>query len=260
MLPEGLSLAYQPIICAASGRLVAVEALLRTPGASAAPLKILANAASSGCAEQLDRAVVESACGQVRSWRERGLLVPVHVNISAATAHSGGGARFAAWLSQLSVAEGAITIELTETTKVRGLGPLVRFAEACRTSGFEVALDDFGCGYSTLELLQRLRADIVKIDRRFVAVLAEDPWTRSIVQHMIALAQDLGMRVIGEGVERNTEAAWLRRMGCDEFQGYAFARPMNGDALANWVADRTAALVSGTPAPRPQRSRMPAVQ
>ena len=166
--------------------------------------------------------------------------MPVHVNVSSETAVSADAARFTAWLSRLIVRHSTVTIEVTETTRIRALGPLVDFVDACRRAGFEVAIDDFGCGYSTLALLQRFRADIVKIDRRFVAALPQDGWTRSIVRHMIALAHDLGMRVIGEGVESAEQLSWLRRLDCDELQGYAIAHPMTGEALARWATGRIA--------------------
>jgi EAL domain-containing protein (putative c-di-GMP-specific phosphodiesterase class I) len=238
MFSEGLSLHYQPIVSATSGRLVAAEALLRRNGEKAAPLKLLKSAAALGDSERLDRSVIECACEQLAAWDAGGLHLPVHVNVSTETMVSADAARFTAWLSRLAVSHSTVTIEVTETTRIRALGSLVAFVDACRTAGFEIAIDDFGCGYSTLALLQRFRADIVKIDRRFVAVLPDDRWTRSIVRHLIALAHDLGMRVIGEGVENAEQAAWLRRLDCDELQGYAVARPMSGDELVRWAARR----------------------
>jgi EAL domain-containing protein (putative c-di-GMP-specific phosphodiesterase class I) len=238
MMSEGLSLHYQPIVNATSGRLVAAEALLRRNGEKAAPLKLLKSAAALGDTERLDRSVIEHACEQLGSWDATGLHLPVHVNVSTETAVSADAVRFTAWLSRLAVSHSTVTIEVTETTRIRALGALVGFVDACRTAGFEIAIDDFGCGYSTLALLQRFRADIVKIDRRFVAELPDDRWTRSIVRHLIALAHDLGMRVIGEGVETPEQAAWLRRLDCDELQGYAIARPMSGEELIRWAALR----------------------
>jgi EAL domain-containing protein (putative c-di-GMP-specific phosphodiesterase class I) len=238
MLTEGLSLRYQPIVSAESGRLVAAEALLRLRDEHAAPLRLLRHAAAHGESERLDRFVVESACAQLPAWHARGLHVPVHVNVSTETAVLTDAGRFIAWLSALAVNHGMITIEVTETTRIRAVGALVAFAEACRAAGFEIAIDDFGCGYSTLALLQRFRADVVKIDRRFVEALPRDVWTRSIVRHMIALAHDLGMRVIGEGVETAEQVSWLRRFGCDELQGHAIARPMTGPELTTWAVER----------------------
>ena len=238
MLSEGLSLHYQPIVSATSGRLVAVEALLRRRDEHAAPLKLLKDAAAAGDSERLDRSVVECACAQLASWDAVGLHVPVHVNVSTETAVSTDAARFASWLSHLTVSHSTLTIEVTETTRIRTLSALVAFVEACRGAGFEVAIDDFGCGYSTLALLQRFRADIVKIDRRFVAALPDDRSTRSIVRHLIALAHDLGMRVVGEGVETPEQAAWLQRLDCDELQGYGIARPMAADEMVRWAASR----------------------
>jgi EAL domain-containing protein (putative c-di-GMP-specific phosphodiesterase class I) len=238
MLPDDLSLRYQPIVSATTGRLLAVEALLRRDDQTAAPLALLADAAESGYADRLDRTVLEWACAQMRAWRGQGLHLPIHVNVSVATATSTAAPRFASWLSQLPVPRGALTIELTETTRISGIRDLLRFVETCRAAGFEVALDDFGCGYSTLRLLQRFRSDAVKLDRRFIAALPDDACTRTIVRHMIALAHDLGMRVIGEGVETPAQAEWLRRLECDEIQGYAIARPMTGEGIARWAADR----------------------
>ncbi len=240
MLPDDLSLRYQPIVSATTGRLLAAEAMLRQGGQTAAPLALLADAAESGYADLLDRTVLGWACAQMRAWRDQGLHLPLHVNVSAATATSAAAPQFASWLSELPIPHGALTIELTETTRIRGIRDLIRFSESCRAAGFEVALDDFGCGYSTLSLLQRFRSDAVKLDRRFVAPLAEDAWTRAIVRHMIALAHELGMRVIGEGVETPAQRAWLRRLQCDEMQGYGIARPMTGEEMADWAAHRSA--------------------
>lgn len=238
MMPQGLSLRYQPIVDATSGRLVAAEALLRMRDERSAPLKLLKNAAAHGDSERLDRSVVEEASAQTGAWQAGGLHIPVHVNVSTETAVSTDAGRFTDWLGTLFIRHSAVTIELTETTRIRALGALVTFVETCRAVGFEVAIDDFGCGYSTLALLQRFRADVVKIDRRFVEAVPNDVWTRSIVRHMIALAHDLGMRVIGEGVETAEQISWLRRLDCDELQGYAIARPMTGDELSRWAAER----------------------
>jgi len=241
MLPQGLSLRYQPIISATSGRLVAVEALLRENDERVAPLRMLSDAVHAGESERLDRAVIEHACEELATWHDRGLHVPVHVNVSAATAMSANAVRFAGWLSALTVTHSSVTIEVTETTRIRNVAGLVAFVEACHAGGFEVAIDDFGCGYSTLRLLQRFRADVVKLDRRFVTPLPDDVWTRSIVRHMIALAHDLGMRVIGEGVETQEQAAWLVRLDCDELQGYAIAHPLTGNELVLWAASHSVA-------------------
>ncbi len=245
MLDQRLSLRYQPIVAAHSGRLVAVEALLRRGEERAAPLRLLKAAAARGASEQIDRFVVRDACAQLCRWMAVRLHVPVHVNVSTETAVKANGAGFAAWLSGLALPHGSLAVELTETTRIRAPDALAAFVTACRGASVEVAIDDFGCGYSTLALLQKVRADIVKIDRRFVAALPHDARTRSIVRHMIALAHDLGMRTVGEGVESAEHANWLRELGCDELQGYGIGLPMTGDELARW--SRSDAV---TPAPR----------
>jgi EAL domain-containing protein (putative c-di-GMP-specific phosphodiesterase class I) len=237
-MTETLSLRYQPIVSATSGRLLAAEALLRAHGEVTAPLRLLERAAEDGTAELLDRSIVERSCTQIAAWDAVGLCLPVHINVSAETAVSSDPQTFVKWLATLVPSRSSVVIEVTETTRVRAIGALVAFVTTCRAAGFEVAIDDFGCGYSTMALLQRVRADIVKIDRRFVAMLEEDAWTRTIVKHLIALAHDLDMRVIGEGIETAEQAAWLRRLGCDELQGYAISYPLTGDEITAWATER----------------------
>ncbi|MGD1067173.1 MAG: EAL domain-containing protein [Vulcanimicrobiaceae bacterium] len=238
---EGLSLRYQPIVNATSGRLVAVEALLRRGTERDAPVDLLEAAAACGEAETLDRAILARTCVQIAAWEAEGLFIPVHVNISAATAAATDAAEFAQWLRRQVRASTSVTIEVTETTNVREIDALAAFVTTSRAAGFEVAIDDFGCGYSTLALLQTLRADVLKLDRRFVSVLDEDGWTRTIVRHLISLAHDLGMRVIGEGVETKEQGVWLRRFDCDEFQGYAIAQPLPSGDLPPWARQRMSA-------------------
>jgi len=238
MLRSGLSLRFQPIVDAATGRVVAAEALLREDDSVIAPYRLLTDAVQNGQSEALDRDVLEAACAQLRTWHAAGVHLPVHVNVTASTAVEVDPIRFARWLRRLMTSNGAVTIEITETTRIRGFRAMAAFAEACRDAGIEVAIDDFGCGYATLALLQRFRADVVKIDRRFVHAIVADVWTQSIVRHMIALAHDLGIRVIGEGVESAEQAACLRGVGCDELQGYAIARPMTSGDFVRWVLQR----------------------
>jgi EAL domain-containing protein (putative c-di-GMP-specific phosphodiesterase class I) len=105
--------------------------------------------------------------------------------------------------------------------------------------GFRLAIDDFGTGYSSLSYLQRLPIDVVKIDRSFLVDLASSPRNLTLVRAMIPLCRDLGYRVVAEGVEDEGTRDLLRDAGCDEAQGYFFAKPMLAEALGSYLtADR----------------------
>lgn len=104
-------------------------------------------------------------------------------------------------------------------------------------SGVRLAIDDFGTGYSILAYLQRLPADVVKIDRAFVADLDKGEKERLLMRAMIKLSHDLGYRVVGEGVETAIIQQWLCEMQCDEAQGYFIARPLETDQLEAWMRD-----------------------
>jgi len=136
------------------------------------------------------------------------------------------------------IAPQQITLELTETGLPRD--PLVS-AETLtrlRMSGFRLALDDFGVGYSTLQLLQRLPFDEIKLDRGFVTGAASDPQARAILSAIVELAQTLGMVTVAEGVETEADLACVRALGCESFQGWWMARAMPVEALLAWIDGR----------------------
>jgi EAL domain-containing protein (putative c-di-GMP-specific phosphodiesterase class I) len=110
--------------------------------------------------------------------------------------------------------------------------------EALAAAGVHLAIDDFGTGYSSLAYLQRLPAQVVKIDQSFMRGIEADERKRSLVATMIKLSHDLGHRVVAEGVETEAVAQLLKAAGCDEAQGYLYARPMAPAALEEWIAGR----------------------
>jgi EAL domain-containing protein (putative c-di-GMP-specific phosphodiesterase class I) len=106
--------------------------------------------------------------------------------------------------------------------------------------GVHLAIDDFGTGYSSLSYLQRMPANVVKIDQSFIKGLEDDYRQQGLVRTMITMSQDLGHRVVAEGVERGDVLAFLRSAGCDEAQGYLFARPLEVEAFNAWCRDNSA--------------------
>jgi diguanylate cyclase (GGDEF)-like protein/PAS domain S-box-containing protein len=219
-----LVLYYQPQIDMQSGRVVAVEALLRWfhPDLGlVSPGIFIPVAEESGLIVPIGRWVIREACRQNRIWQEQGLpQVPMAVNLSAlqfeqqrldeivssALADSG---LDACWLE----------LELTEGILIRDVEGAQRMLETLKNMGVRLAVDDFGTGYSSLSYLKRFPLDKLKIDRSFVMDLAVDQNDAAITAAIIGLGHHLGLRVVAEGVETQEQLAMLRAWGCDGIQG-----------------------------------------
>jgi EAL domain-containing protein (putative c-di-GMP-specific phosphodiesterase class I) len=133
---------------------------------------------------------------------------------------------------------------VTETAVTGNLSMVADILQGLRAMGVRVAIDDFGSGYASISYLKHLPADVLKIDRLFIADLETDKRARAIVQSVVALGHELGMEIIAEGVETVDVARILADMGCDVAQGYYFARPMAPDALRRFVEDRAPGFVA----------------
>lgn len=238
---DGLSLEYQPKFDVDARTVVGAEALCRwrhpTLGA-VNPAEFIMVAEQSGQIDKLDDWVIASVCRQVREWQDAGLpVVPVAINVS--------GLRFASrdfpqylleQIHQHDIPPSAITLEITETAAMKDIAQSLETLAELQALGIHVALDDFGSGYSSLGYLKRLRVGTLKIDRTLIGGLESDPQGRAIVGSMVALAHELRMRVVAEGVESQAQLDILARMGCDEVQGYLLARPMEATGFADLLS------------------------
>lgn len=138
-----------------------------------------------------------------------------------------------------------LELEVTESAVMEDSGQALAQLAALRAAGIRLAIDDFGTGYSSLAYLQKLPTQVVKIDQSFVYQLATSERERTLVRSMITLSHDLGYRVVAEGVEDAAALDILTEMGCDEAQGYFFARPLELPEFWRWLAaDRQAASMS----------------
>ena len=235
---------YQPLISLADGGLTGVEALVRwrhPDRGILTPDLFIPLAEQHGLVTEIDGFVLRAACEQLAAWeradptwRSR----QVAVNLSGRGLHDPRlcGVVLHA-LETTGLAPGRLCLEITETALIGELDGAREAVEALADQGVRVALDDFGTGYSTLVHLQRLRADVIKIDRSFVEHIARDDRDREIVAAVTAMAHALGMTVVGEGVETEVERELLRAVGCDEAQGYLFARPLDAEQVAGYAAD-----------------------
>ena len=237
---DGPHVAYQPIVELATGRLVAVEALLRLTdeAGNAIPAEQVIRAAEAcGLIADLGRRVIQVAAAQVARWREdHDVLVPVAVNVSPSqldlpTFH----ADVLDALRRSGVPPAALWIELTETALLAaGTGGVDQLRELCE-AGVELAIDDFGTGYASLSLLHELPASTIKIDRSFIAGVPDDRRAAAIVAGVIAMAKDGDMTCVAEGIETEDQRRYLAERGVLG-QGYLLGRPEDASAIGRLVA------------------------
>ncbi len=234
-----LTIVYQPIIRLADGALAGTEALVRWDHpvrGRLTPNLFIPLAERNGLVAVLDSHVLECACRQLRDWQQADPgweRRTVAVNLSGLSlldpARPG---RVLGTLRRYGLSPERLCLEITETALIGEMDCARRVIASLSRLGVRIALDDFGTGYSTLAHLQQLEADTIKIDRSFVTRLGGRPRDRQIVAAVTAMAHALGMSVIGEGVESIIERDALTAMGCDEAQGYLFARPCEAAQIA----------------------------
>ena len=242
---DQLRLVYQPRIDIASGLCVGAEALLRwnhpTLGAIG-PAEFIPFIERSRLAQATTAWVLETALEQQLAWREAGMALQLSLNVSAANLlETDLAVRITEALDRRGLPRDCLELEITESAIMEQPARAHATLEAIAASGVHLAVDDFGTGYSSLAYLQRMPADVVKIDQSFIRELESDPRQQGLVKAMIALSQDLGHRVVAEGVENEAVLVFLREAGCDEAQGYWFARPLEVDLFTAWYVGRIVA-------------------
>jgi diguanylate cyclase (GGDEF)-like protein/PAS domain S-box-containing protein len=222
---------YQPQVDLASGEIVGMEALIRWQHPEmgmVAPSRFIGVAEETGLIVQIGAWVMRAACQQNQAWQQAGLgKLRVAVNLSA---RQFGAANLIADIRQVlaetGLAPACLEIELTESLFMSDVTLAVELLHGMKALGVKLSIDDFGTGYSSLSYLSRFPIDVLKIDRSFVAEITRDSNDAAIVASIIALAHNLKLAVIAEGVETEEQLDYLRRHGCDQMQGYFFSRPL----------------------------------
>ena len=240
-----LVLYYQPRIDARSGRLNGVESLIRWQHPQRgliAPDSFIPAAEESGLIVPIGAWVIREACRQHVAWREAGAGdIGVSVNLSAIQLKHGGlVATLREVLRDFPIAPGLVEFELTESILMENVDDTIATLRAIKALGFALSIDDFGTGYSSLNYLCRFPLDKLKIDMSFVQNIHKSPQNLAVTKAIIGLGHTLGLSVTAEGVESAADAEVLRHAGCDELQGYYFARPMPQVQLATWLAQTAA--------------------
>ncbi|HSJ99396.1 MAG TPA: EAL domain-containing protein, partial [Myxococcota bacterium] len=222
---DEFELHYQPKACMATGALTGFEALLRWRDPELGlvlPGDFIPIAEETGLIGRVGEWALREASRQIADWQARGRVpVPVSVNLSAHQFRSGKLVeQVRAALADAGAAASALELEITESTYLHDESRVIAQLEELRGIGVRVSLDDFGTGWSSLSYLRRLPVDVLKIDRSFVRDVAENSDDAALVAAIVSMAKALRLRVIGEGVEHETQRAALRSYGCDEMQGF----------------------------------------
>lgn len=237
-----LQVHYQPKVSLLSGEIVGAEALVRWPHPDRgmiSPVDFIPLAEETGLIVPLGEWVLNTACAQMRQWKDAQLPVPpIAVNLSARQfLQPNLTAMIRGALDTHQLAPRLLEVEITESTAMINIDKAISILQALKALGILISLDDFGTGYSSLSYLKRFPVNHLKIDRAFVRDITTDPDDALICKAVIGLAHNLKMSVIAEGVETEGQMNYLRQHHCDEMQGYYFSRPLPAEDFAALLAD-----------------------
>lgn len=253
-----LVLHYQPKASLASGEIVGVEALVRWRHPRLGlvlPGEFVPVAEHTGLIRPLTYYVLNEALAQARLWLDRGITLPVAVNLSVRSLHDLHAAeQIGELLARWNLPSHLLQLEITEGTIVADPVRARRVLAALDAMGVGIAIDDFGTGYSSLSYLRHLPVREIKVDRSFVARMVDDPSDLAIVRSTIDLGRNLGLRVVAEGVEDQATWGLLHALGCEVAQGFYIAPPLppeRVEALLGQVTARGEPAVPGEALPRP---------
>jgi diguanylate cyclase (GGDEF)-like protein/PAS domain S-box-containing protein len=234
---------YQPKVDLASGTVSGLEALLRwhhPERGRIAPAEFVPILEETGLIAPVGEWVLQTVCEQIKIWQTRGIVVPpVAVNLSAQQFHRPDfDAQVGALITRSGVDCSLIQLEITESMLMRDPAEAAGMLSRLKRMGLTLSIDDFGTGYSSLAYLKRFPLDALKIDRTFVRDLTTDSDDGEIALAIISLAHNLKLKVVAEGVETEAQLNFLRSHGCDEMQGYLFARPLSAEDCTRMLKER----------------------
>jgi diguanylate cyclase (GGDEF)-like protein len=242
---DRLRVHYQPIIAAATGLPVAIEALVRWEHPErglVAPLDFVPIAEETGLIIELGRHVLEAACEQGAAWqRLHDPDLQMFVNVSGCQlANPLFPAEVAEIASRSGMLPGTLGLEVTESVLVDETAASMAVLSNLGARGVRLVLDDFGTGYSSLSYLRRFPLDGVKVDRSFTDGLGSSRQDAAIMKAIVEMCRVLGLAVIAEGVESEPQLQQLRRLGCEQVQGYLLCRPLPADEIGEFLDSRFA--------------------
>ncbi|HET7547679.1 MAG TPA: EAL domain-containing protein [Usitatibacter sp.] len=248
---EELFIEYQPEVDLASGRIVAAEALLRwndPQGGVSTPPEFMPVAEETGIAPAIGAWVLERVLSDARAWHERGVPLAVGVNLSARQLQQPDLAeQVGRALEAHRMPAAMLRLEIAEPVLMEGEDAAHRTLRGLEALGVQMAIDNFGSGFSSLGLVRGLPFGVVKIDRSLVSSCPVRRECAAIVQATTAMAHALGLRVVAQGVESEEQRAQMAALGCDAAQGHYFAEPMQAGAIPELLRRREPGSVSPRP-------------
>ncbi|MAT65271.1 MAG: GGDEF domain-containing protein [Gammaproteobacteria bacterium] len=247
LLRDEFRLLYQPQVDMRSGQVVGAESLIRWHHPEmgvVAPTDFIPVAEETGLIREIGAWVLREACRQQLRWCAAGLPpLRIAVNLSVRQVEPGLVDLVSRVLSDTGLDARYLDLEITESLLMHNLNENIAVLRRVSACGAQISMDDFGTGYSSLSSLKLFPVQTLKIDRSFVRDLVDDQDDANIVRSIVAMAHSLGLRIIAEGVESEAQLGYLRELGCDEYQGYLFSRPMAAEAFHALFADRAKGAV-----------------
>jgi diguanylate cyclase (GGDEF)-like protein len=251
---QELTLRYQPVVTLTTIRAVEVEALIRWDHrrrGALLPADFIALSEETGLIVPMGQWVLREACRQARAWQtETAGTAPLVVGVNLAASQFERDLlpeEIAGILRETGLPPERLQLEVSEAVLMRDDPRMLERLEALKKVGVRLAIDDFGTGYASLSYLRRLPVDCLKIDRCLVKGVGTDTEDTAIIRAVVTLAQSLGIVVTAEGVETAEQLAELRALGCEQGQGYYFARPVAADRLPELLASLHAGERQGSP-------------
>jgi len=237
-----LRLHFQPVIDMSTGRVTSVEALLRWAHPKrglAPPLSFISVAEETGLILPIGEWVLREACRQAATWR--GLLEPgtaptVSVNLSGRQlAEADLPRQVACALYDAQLGADAVVLEITESVLIDDAQGMLERLRELKGLGVQLAIDDFGAGYSSLSYLRNFPVDILKVDKSFIDAIATDVEAANLARAIVGLGRTLHLQTVAEGVETEAQLQILREAGCGHGQGYYFSRPLDGPSIRSFL-------------------------
>jgi diguanylate cyclase (GGDEF)-like protein len=232
---QELKLQYQPIICSNTRAVIGMEALLRwrhPAYAGLSPSNFVPIAENAGLIPAIGEWVLDQAMRDAGRWPD----LQVAVNLSPVQLrHTNLLTSLRKLIVRHNVEPSRFVLEITEGVLLEATQHIKSVLAAIRDMGFKIALDDFGTGYSSLSYLRDFKFDKLKIDRSFISNMSRDGSSKTIVESVIMLGRKLGLDIVAEGIESESEAALMVKFGCTELQGYYFSEPIDADNMAGFL-------------------------
>lgn len=234
---------YQPIVDTLTSKLVSMEALVRWKDPQEgyiSPVEFIPIAEQTGLIMPLGEYVLRSVCEQIKVWEKEGFSgFSVAVNLSLRQFETDLPSIIESIMLETGVSASALSLEITEGIASKNVEQNVQMLQSLRSLGLSISIDDFGTGYSSLAYLKRFPLNTLKIDRSFIQDIESNEDDREITKAIIAMGQNLKLKVLAEGVENVEQLAILKSSGCDYIQGYYFSKPLPPNEIQPFLGNNS---------------------